>query len=251
MRRKAKIFGALLCLAAFAAPLAPAAKGPSPKGKLAWVKLTRCKHELTERSAAFYGRMRRVPGTERMWMRFVLQERVGDAGFKTIPAPGLGVWRKSRPNVRRFGYRQRLADLAPGAAYRVKVRYRWYAENGELIKRARRRSRVCRQPGRLPNLRIGRIRARQKAVGVQYVVQVVNRGRGPAGPFGVSLSVNGTPLPNRTVEGLAAAESRFLRFDGPACEDRVKAKADATDAVRETSELDNVANPACSRIKAR
>ena len=251
MRLTTKICCAALCLVAIAAPIALAAKSSRKPGKLASVKVTRCKHLLGERTAAFYGRMRRVPGTERMWMRFTLQERVGDTGFKTIPSPELGVWRKSRPNVRRFGYRQQVADLAAGGAYRVKVRYRWYDAEGTVIKRARRRSRACKQAGRLPNLRIGRVRARPRTGGVNYFVQVVNRGKGAAAPFGVSVKVDDVQLPNQTVEGLAAGESRTLRFSGSACQSGVDAKADATDAVRETSELDNRATPSCSKLQGR
>ena len=98
-----------------------------------------------DRLAVFRGGMRALPGAERMSMRFKLQERVGAREFRTVKAPGLGVWRKSRRGVRRFAYRQRVLALAEGSAYRAVVGFRWYAADREVIRRATRRSRPCMQ----------------------------------------------------------------------------------------------------------
>ena len=203
-----------------------------------------------DRLAVFRGAMRAIPGTQRMWMRFKLQERVGDGKFRTVKAPGLGVWRKSRPGVRRFAYRQRVLALAEGSAYRTVVAFRWYAEDGAVIRRSTRRSRACMQPGPLANLRIGRIGGAAPLVGVpgtyRYAVQLVNNGQVAAERFGVTLTVDGgTTVDTQAVSYLAPGESRRLFFSGRACRGHVTAVADPEDAVRENRERDNSMTSRC------
>lgn len=184
-----------------------------------------------------------------MWMRFKLQERVGDGRFRTVKAPGLGVWRKSRPGVRRFAYRQRVLALAEGSAYRIVVAFRWYGADGEVIRRATRRSRPCAQPGPLANLRIARIGGPWPLTGVpgtyRYAVHLVNNGQVPAERFGLSLAVDGGPVDTQAVSFLAAGESRRLFFSGPACRGSVTAVADPEDTVRENFEKDNLLTSGC------
>lgn len=201
------------------------------------------------RLAVFRGAMGRLAGTNRMWMRFKLQERVGAGAFRTVTAPSLGTWRKSLQGVKRFAYRQRVLALAEGSSYRTIVSFRWYAAKGELIRQTRRRSRPCRQPGVLPNLRVTRIgggRPVGNAPGAyRYAVHVLNRGRVSAGSFGVSLAVDGGIVDTRAVNALAPGESRRLLFSGPACRGTVTAVADPGDTVREASEGDNTLNAPC------
>ena len=112
----------------------------------------------------------------------------------------MGVWRKSRPSVRGFVHRQRVVELAQGSAYRVLVHYRWYDEDRRLIRRAKRRSAVCRQPGPLPNLRVRGVTATPiDAQTARYAVQIANRGSAPAAGFGVRLWVDGSILNTRVV----------------------------------------------------
>jgi hypothetical protein len=252
MRHKSLIPFLVACAVLVAAPVALSASGqPSAlRGKkLASVKLKTCARSPDDRHAVFRARMRRVRHTTTMSLRFTLQERVGDARYKSVDAPGLGEWHTSKPGVRRFAFRQRVDALAAGASYRVKVGYRWYDADGNVIKRARRRSRGCKQPGRLPNLRIARVRAHRLTSGWQYLVQVVNRGKGPAGPSAVGLTVDGTPFASKTTGGLAAGLTRTLRFNGPACTAGLEAQADVTDSVRETSEHDNALISGCPTPK--
>ena len=203
-----------------------------------------------DRLAVFRGGMKATAGTERMWMRFKLQERVGDGEFRTVKAPGLGVWRKSRPGVRRFAYRQRVLALAEGSAYRTVVAFRWYAADGGVIRRATRKSRPCTQPGPLANLRIGRIGGGAPLAGVpgtyRYGVQLVNNGQVAAERFGVTLTVDeGTTVDTQAVSYLAPGESRRLFFSGRACRGNVTAVADPEDAVRENLERDNSLTSRC------
>ena len=203
-----------------------------------------------DRLAVFRGGMRALPGAERMSMRFKLQERVGDGKFRTVKAPGLGVWRKSRPGVRRFAYRQRVLALAEGSAYRTVVAFRWYGQDGEVIRRSTRRSRACLQPGPLANLRIGRIGGGAPLPGVpgtyRYAVQLVNDGQVAAERFDVTLTVDrGITVDTQRVSHLAPGESRRLFFSGRACGGSVTAVADPEDAVRENLERDNSLTSRC------
>lgn len=218
---------------------------------LASVRVAECARgpAAENRLAVFRGTMRRLPGTEEMWMRFKLQERVGAGRFRTVKAPGLGTWHKSRPGLRRFAYRQRVLALAEGSSYRTIVSFRWYAADGKSILRARRRSPACKQPGLLSDLRVRSIGGGRQVAGVpgayRYAVNLVNRGQVAAGAFGVSLAVDGGTVDTLAVSALAPGESRSLLFSGPACRGTVTAVADPEDTVREVSERDNTLTSPC------
>lgn len=226
------------------ATAAPSEVRANARGGGASVRVAECGRgpAAGDRLAVFRGAMRALPGTRRMSMRFKLQERVGEGGFRTVKAPRLGVWRKSRPGVKRFAYRQRVLALAEGAAYRTVVGFRWHREDGKVIRRTTRRSKSCRQPGPLANLRIGRLGVLPLA-GVpgiyRYPVQLVNNGQVPAERFGVSLAVDAGAEETQAVGFLAPGESRRLVFSGLACRAGVTVVADPEDTVRENFERDN------------
>lgn len=241
---------AVAVLAALTAAGVPATAGPpgaraGPAGGPASARVADCGRgpAAVDRLAVFRGAMRALPGTERMSMRFKLQERVGEGRFRTVRAPGLGVWRKSRPGVKRFAYRQRVLALAEGSAYRTVVAFRWYGADGEVIRRGTRRSRPCTQPGPLANLRIGRLGGGFPLPGVpgthRYAVQLVNDGQVAAERFGVSLTVDSGTADTQAVGSLKPGESRGLFFTGRACRGRVTVVADLEDIVRENFEKDN------------
>ena len=237
---------ALLALAlalTAAVPAAPAAK----RKPLATAKVAECSKGPTAalRYAVFRGSARRVGGADRMWIKFKLQERAGAGRFRTVAAPGLGVWRKSRSGVRRFAVRQRVLALGEGAAYRVAVQFRWYDADGELLRRTRRLSRPCRQPGALPNLRVTRVGGRRVNGTVRYAVDVINRGRAASAPTTLALSVDGDVVDTPVFGSLAAGETRRVFVNGPACVGSVKAQIDPADAVAEASESDNTRTVAC------
>ena len=235
----------LATLVAIPAALAVSEKGAATARPLASVRVAECSRgaEALDRHATFRGVMRRVARTHRMWMRFRLQERVGDAGFHTVKAPGLGIWRKSHPAVRRFSHRQRVLALAEGSAYRTVVAFRWYDRDGELIRRTRRRSKPCGQSGVLPNITVVNIGGGSPPAGAPrsstYTVRVANRRRAETPRFGVRLIVDGGVVDTQQVGGLGPWEVRELSFAGPLCERAVSARADPEDAVREASEKDN------------
>ena len=163
-----------------------------------------------ERFVEFRGVMRQVAGSETMWMRFGLQERLGDRPFARTRVPGLSAWRKSRPGVLRFVHRQRVLGLAEGSKYRARVRFRWYDADGNLVKETVRRSPSCRQGGELPNLVVKQIRARPVAgpPGVQrYEVRVVNRGGAAVAGADLALAVDAAALDTVAVGSLEPGES--------------------------------------------
>ena len=118
--------------------------GQDSASRHAAVELTRC---LPARQrAVFTGRMTRVPGSQRMVMRFRLLQRGPDGVWVALRNRRLARRHRSLPGVHVFVYRQGLRGLPRGYAYRVVVRFRWYSADGELVLRERHRSRSCRVP---------------------------------------------------------------------------------------------------------
>ena len=234
-------------LAPIALPLALTAATPAAAGTLATAKVVQCStgQSPAKRLAVFRGAARPAAATDRMWIKFTLQESSGGSRFRAVAAPGLGVWRKSRSGVQRFAIRQRVLALAHGASYRVAVRYRWYTADGELIHRARRISRACTQPGALPNLRVTRIGGRVVNGTFRYAIDVVNRGRASSGPTTVRLSVDGDVVDAPAVPALAPGKARRVSVNGPSCTGAVSAMVDPAHLVREGNEGDNVFNTGC------
>jgi hypothetical protein len=101
----------------------------------------------TERSATFAGEMTAVAGTVRMQIRIDLQERaLGELGYRTVSAPGLGVWHSSTAGVKVFAHIQQVTNLSAPAFYRAAVRFRWLNARGHLLKAEELRTARCEQP---------------------------------------------------------------------------------------------------------
>jgi CARDB len=222
----------LMVLAA-ALPAAPAS-----------VKVADCSAE--ENSAAFYARMRAVPEAERMWLRFTVEEKHGGA-YEPLRARGLSSWHKSKPGVSAFGYRQTIRGLQPGGVYRVKVSFRWYTEDGELVERTRRTSRPCRQFDEVPNLTsqvIGSAPAKVPGV-VRYVMRIANTGVAPAVDFDARLSVDEGVVDTVTIASLDPGASRDVAVLGPECTTSVSSLADPDGVIVESYEDDNAHTVNC------
>jgi len=107
--------------------------------------------EQTDRSATFSGEMTAVTSTERMAMRIEVQERLpGEELFRTVAAPGLGVWRGSAPGVKIYQYVRQVTNLSFPADYRALVRFHWLNDKGYVIRRAERHTLQCVQPAPVP-----------------------------------------------------------------------------------------------------
>lgn len=236
---------ALLTVALAAAALpATATAAPLP----ASVKVVKCSIEQQE--AAFLGRMQQLPGSSAMMMRFTLFEEAGDAGLRRVDAPGLRRWRQSRPGVHVFGYRQAFRKLAALTSYRVRVDFRWYAEDDTEVARTSKRSARCRQYVALPNLvaQITRIR-RSKVPGVmRYEAVVKNTGKAAAGSVPVRLTVDGTVVDTRTFGSLAPGERRTFVIRGPHCDRLAELEADPDQLIAESSDADNADELRCTAL---
>ena len=251
MRRVSCITAPLLA-SVVAIPVALALPGAADAASRdAFVHVAQCSRgpDAIDRHATFRGVMRRVRHAQRMRMRFSLQERVGNGRFRRVKAPGLGTWRSSDPAVRRFSHRQRVLELAEGSAYRAVVNFRWYDGDGQVIRRARRRSKPCSQPGRLTDLRVlgivGGLPLASRPQASDYRVRLVNHGRATTTRFRVTLAVDGGIVDSQEVSTLVPGEVRELSFAGPVCAAQLTARADPQDAVREASEKDNALTVPC------
>jgi hypothetical protein len=238
-----------------AAAMLPATAGAGPRYVASkWtsaVKVMRCSRVLDE--AVFHGKMRQVEDSARMAMRFTLLERTGTEGFLPVPAPKLGRWHRSRVDVGSFGYKQIVRNLAGGSVYSMRVDYRWYDEDGKVVKRARKRSSSCPHPTALPNLRVRIVGVRHTADEDtdRYYVKVMNFGQAPAENVPVTLSVDGVLGGSATVPLLYSKGSKVVSIRAPECEDYLEAAADPDELIAETSELDNTHQLACQDLKKR
>lgn len=237
----------MTALTAAAVALLPAAAGAAPPP--ASVKLAKCSVE--EHEAAFYARMQQVPGASRMALRFTLLEETGGNGFTRVKVPGLRRWRSSKPGVRAFGYRQNFRNLPENATHRVSVDYRWYAQDGTEVARAKRRSARCRQFVELPNLlaTIAAILPTGAKGVVRYRAVVSNTGKAAARGVQVRLTVDGDVVDTVTLASLAPGEQRTVAIRGPECNRLVKLEADPEQAIAESSDLDNVHELTCAALR--
>ena len=232
----------LVALVLVAAAVPPAHAAPS-----AGVRVLACTQWQAGKggSVTYAARMRAVPRTERMALRISLLEKLGDGKFRRVSR---GVWRWSRPRVSAFNWEHRVEGLRQGAVYRAVVKYRWYAVDGTRIASARVRSDACKQPGRLPNLRVASIETRPGDVEgtAVYRVRIANRGGSAATRVGVLLRVDGEVVDEvEVIDALGPNEVRTVSFNGPVCRRRLEAVVDPKQQVTETRERDNIRAPSC------
>jgi hypothetical protein len=233
-------------------PLLGAAAAHAASVPGAGVKLLACVPALEqqERTATFEARVRPARGSERMQVRFTLQEREEVlAPWRRVVAPGFDEWLTSDPGVTRYSYSKVVQNLAAPATYRAVVRFRWLASDGAVLMRSRATSRSCRQPDMRPDVAATRIEVLPLSDYDQarYVVTVRNTGRSAAGAFSVGLRVGDEELIPLALPGLGAGELLLLRFTGPACVPGAPLTAivDPDQAVDERDEDDNVLSAIC------
>jgi hypothetical protein len=242
--RRAPLTIALTAAAALALPAAAVA-APAPVS----VKLASCSVE--DHEATFHARMQLVPGATRMALRFTLLEETSGKRAERVNVPRLRRWHSSRPGVEVFGYRQRFRNLRDNASHRVRVDYRWYAQDGTEVERATRRSARCRQFVELPNL-FARLTAElpTNVDGVvRYQAIVGNSGKAAATSVPIRLTVDGTIVDTVTVASLAPGEQRAIVIRGPECTHLVRLEADPEKAIAESSEADNPHELDCATLR--
>ncbi len=130
----------------YAAPAAPATQTVAPPR--AWLVACVPAPDPAGRAATFTASMPAIAGTALMAVRFdLLERRAGDRSFARIAFPAWAAWQQSAPERTAFTSTRRVTRLRAGAAYRARVRFRWYGPEGKLLRRAVRVTRACRQPG--------------------------------------------------------------------------------------------------------
>lgn len=196
-------------------------------------------------AVTYEARMRAVPKTARMALRFRLYEKTGDGDFRRVATDQ---WQVSRTGAAAFVWEHRVRGLRQGATYRAVVRYRWTNASGDVIQTARQRSAPCSQNGGLPNLRVAEIDVRSGEVEgtAAYRVRIVNRGDSAARRIGVLLRVDGEVVDEAVViDALQPGESQTVTFSGPVCRERMRVVVDPKDLIAETREEDNTRAPTC------
>jgi hypothetical protein len=123
------LLAAVLAVGLLLAPLAQADEGLG-----ASVRTEHCRSTHTPPSADFLAHMRLQRPARRMALRITLQEQDSDASWRSLRAGALSAWRHSRPGVRAFSYRQRVANLDPTRVYRVVARFRWIDADGDVTR---------------------------------------------------------------------------------------------------------------------
>jgi hypothetical protein len=241
--------GALTSVAA-TAPAAGAQQRPPLQARL-----VSCTTGATaaERAATFTASMPAIAGTARMWVRFdLLQRTEPGAAYMRVRLPAWGRWQRSDPGRTAFIYTKRVQGLRAPGAYRARVRFRWYGPDGGLLRTARRTTRACRQPDLRADLEAGALTAGAGlgAGNVTYLLDVVNDGRAPAGPFEVALAVAGIPQTPARVDGLAPGERQVVSVPGPRCApgSTVRLVLDSGQDVEESDEADDVVDRPCPTL---
>jgi hypothetical protein len=222
----------------FAALAAPAHAAAPAK-----VVLTSC--ERNARAAEFQARMGEVDGATRLKMRFTLQARhAGQKAYHRVLAPGFRTWSTAAPGKTSWVFTRRVEALIGPARYRAIVRFQWLDADGNVVARAKRTSRSCKQPDHRPNLRIKSITHPTRH---RYEAVVVNNGRTATGPFDVQLAIGDTLLAPVGVADLASHAEQVVSFQGPRCEvgTALIATADPLNIVDERNELDNAFTQTC------
>jgi hypothetical protein len=240
----------LTALLLVAIPVAASAHAQSGVPGAARVKVASC--SIDTASALFVAHMRKTRSTARMWLRFKLLEK-SDLGFHPLKAPGLGRWRKSKPGVRAFAYKQAVRGLEAGSLYKAQVDFRWYDGAGRLIGTALRRSAPCRQFDLLPNLTAKpfAVRSLKPAERYRYRIVLTNEGVTAATGVPVRLTVNDTVVDTVVVASLPPAARKVVVIDGPPCVSSIKVEVDPDGLIVESAEGDNAREVACADLPAR
>jgi hypothetical protein len=196
--------------------------------------------------AEFTGAMPALAGTERMAMRFdLLERRAGRAEFRRVTAPGLGRVGAlgARPGRLRVHQARRGARRPVGVPGHRAV---------PLVRRPR--AGAAHDDPAHAGLRPARPAAQLRIVALApaadgHRATVVNLGGGPAGPFGVAVTVDGIERPAVTVPGLAAGEQAEVALPAPRCTpgSEIRAVVDPAGRVVERDERDNVLATICAR----
>ena len=163
-----------------------------------------------------------VPGTARLQMRFVLQERTA-RGIGFVHGGDLGQWiSPSSPTLGQHPSDQWIVNhpvtgVPVSASYRFRVSFRWIAASGQTIGQTQRTTGLCRQPDMRPDLYVQLLSSAAVAGGDQYNVEVGNKGLTAANGVEVQLVPGGAQPQAETIGRLAPHQTVEKTFVGPTC----------------------------------
>ncbi|MBV9214188.1 MAG: hypothetical protein JOZ25_11150 [Actinobacteria bacterium] len=237
------------CAVAFGVALcAPGGAIAQPLPASVRVKGCQSGSDSASRAATFVGRMHSIPGSVRMGMRFRLVMRSTSPSTAAPTASPDGPWWMSNDGVDRYTYSQTVNGMSYGKSYRVVARFRWIDSSGNVIRRTKRTSAPCTQPGP-PNLTILGIGIAPRPVSGtdDYRIQVANQGQGPADRVLVQLFLDNSLVDSRRIKRLPGETTRVVTINGPQClpGQTVKAVVDPANEIQESNENDNTFERGC------
>jgi hypothetical protein len=246
----------ILLAAAIAAAAMVAPAGAQGVSGDAYLRGFACHRALdpSKRSVTVAAVMGTIAGTQRLQMRFELQERTSH-GQVLIRGGDLGQW--ISPSSPTLG--QRASDKwvvnhpvtgvpVPGT-YRFKVWFRWVGGGGQVIGRAQKSTTSCRQPDLRPNLYVRLLSSSKVSGGGRYTVQVGNNGL--TGATNVELAFSGgsgQQAVMKTIARLPSHQSVQRSFLGPSCTSSsapATISVDPNDLIDEVSRADNSITVPC------
>lgn len=236
----------LIALLLTAAPISAAGAATAKPPKLGAALKTCTTSALpVQRIAAFVGSMPARADASRMQMRFELErKRDGERRWRRLKAKGFGIWERADRGVAGLVFTKRVTALPVPASYRAIVNFRWLTATGAVVKRARSRTPVCRQPDLRPNLVPGPLTAalHSQPAFALYTLVVRNTGRSTASPFSVSVGSG-----SAEVVRLAPGEQRAVPVTAVACLPltTIVVRVDADRRVEESQERGNGARRQC------
>jgi hypothetical protein len=217
--RRISIAAAIAGVAVLAPAAAQAASGD------AYLRGFACHRSLDpgKRSVTVTAVMATVAGTQRLQMRFQLQERTAH-GVVLIHGGDLGQW--IAPTSSTLGQHPSdkwvvnhpVTGIPVPGSYRFKVSFRWLGSGGQVVGQVQRRTASCRQPDLRPNLYVRLLSSSKVSGGDQYTVQVGNSGLTGATEVELAFSPGGAAQSAmKTIARLPAQSSVQRTFVGPAC----------------------------------
>jgi hypothetical protein len=195
-----------------------------------------------------------VAGTQRLQMRFALQERTAH-GLVLIHGGDLGQWiSPSSPTLGqhpsdKWVVNHPVTGVPVPGSYRFKVWFRWIGSSGQLIGRAQKATASCRQPDLRPDLYVRLVSSTKVSGGDRYTVQVGNSGLTGATNVELAFSPGSGQQPvTKMITRLPAHQSVQRSFLGPACTSSsapATITVDPNDLIDQVSRADNSITVAC------
>jgi hypothetical protein len=182
--------------------VAPAAAQPSAVTSATKLKGFVCQTAVmpAQRAMSISSVMHPIAGTARMTMKFQLLRRTRRHGpSASVTGTGLKTWLSpkdptlgSRPGDT-WVVKHPVVELSAPSFYRFKVTFRWLDASGNVIGQTDRRSAICFQPQRQPDLAVTRAWSNPDQPG-HYTAVVRNRGATSSSSFDLQVTSGETGL---------------------------------------------------------